>query len=98
MRNHSRKTAWVLVAFALLFVLASVFFPAMASHHDCSGEDCPVCVQLRAWTIVLRLFSAVVLCVWLFRGRQLCARFFASMRSCVGAERSPVALKTKLLN
>ena len=98
MRVHSRKTAWTLVLFALLFVLASAFFPAFSCHHDCTGHDCPVCMQIRVWTDMLRLFGAGVVCALLFLSCQIAAKHFALAFSDLFLMRTPVALKTKLLN
>ena len=49
----------VLLAFVMLF---SVVYIALEADHDCCGEDCAVCVQLRTCENLLRnLFLTAVL-------------------------------------
>ena len=98
LRIHSRKTAWFLTVLAVLFVLASAFFPAFACHHICSGSCCPICMQIHTWTHVLRLFGACILCMLVYLAGQLfvcCTRDIPAGRM---TRNTPVALKTKLLN
>ena len=98
MRSHSRKTAWFLIVFAVLFMLAAAFFPALACHHDCSGDDCPVCLQMHVWTGVLRLFGAVALCALLYLHAHLSVQRCLHRLSDAFVRITPVLLKTKLLN
>ena len=39
------------IVFAVLFactMLTSVLFIALEAGHDCTGDDCPVCVRIAA--------------------------------------------------
>lgn len=45
-KNRSRVLSWiVLVVFSLVILCSSAFIITHADH-DCSGEDCPVCIEL----------------------------------------------------
>ena len=47
MGKRNRKLA-LLLALAVCFVmLFSVFYIAAEADHDCIGEDCPICYQIR---------------------------------------------------
>ena len=98
MRTRCRFTAWALLIFALLFMLASAFFPAFACHHNCTGDGCPVCLQIRAWATVLRLFGAGIACQILILAWQKITAFLLHSLAAPAALRTPIALKTKLLN
>ena len=42
-----RITAGIIVLLLLVIVLFSSFYVAAEAHHDCTGEDCPVCACIR---------------------------------------------------
>ena len=98
MQKYTRRTAWVLVVFALLFVLASAFLPAFFCCHACSGSHCPVCVQIRVWHAAQRLFGVGAWSLFAIIVAALSAAFCAYAAFAVGSRRTPVLLKTKLLN
>ncbi len=51
-------TACIMAALMLLVLLyASSFIPAHI-HHDCSGEDCPVCACIQHCENTLRAFGS----------------------------------------
>ncbi len=53
-----------------LVMILSVSFIALNAHHDCSGEDCRICAQIRACEDLLRnllLIAAVLLAAWITR-------------------------------
>lgn len=41
--NARRIEAYIVAIITIAFMLFSVFFIAVELHHDCSGEDCPIC-------------------------------------------------------
>ena len=98
MRKHSRKTAWILTAFAVLFVLSSVFLPAILCGHDCTGEHCLFCMQIRSWNAVRRLLGAVMLCALLFFAAFFAAKQHSGAHAYAPLRRTLVMLKTELLN
>lgn len=42
-----RALSVVLAAFMLAAILFSSLFIALEMHHDCSGEDCPICICIE---------------------------------------------------
>ena len=54
---------------ALVMILSASFI-ALNAHHDCSGEDCRICAQIRACEDLLcnlLLIAAVLLTAWIVR-------------------------------
>lgn len=48
-RNKLRIAAILLILAVLFFVLFSVFFIVHEADHDCSGDDCPVCMLIQIY-------------------------------------------------
>ncbi len=46
MRKRNAVAAVMITALILFVLLFSSFYMAAEADHDCSGEDCPVCVVL----------------------------------------------------
>ena len=75
--NGTKAAAGVMAVMMLLVMLLSSFFiAAHADHHDCTGEDCPICAciqqcenNIRGIGSSITVVSAVVLPV--FIGLQL---------------------------
>ena len=71
-RGMKRALGFLLV---LSFIL-TLFFIAFEAHHDCSGEECPICVSLQEYVRSVKgfcnslpilsalsvVFAATVLC------------------------------------
>ena len=83
----------LLVAFLMLF---SALFIALEADHDCCGEGCAVCAQIRACEDLLRnlttasVLAAAVCCLY-----TLC-RVFADADRCAFHPHTLIALKVKL--
>lgn len=98
MKKKTRIMAVVVAVLLLLVILLSYGFIIENAHHNCTGEDCPVCMQLeRAEQTVSGLklisissFLMVVICVF----TQLCAILFESF--CV--KNTLISLKVELLD
>lgn len=83
----------LLVAFLMLF---SVLFIALEADHDCCGDDCAVCAQIRACEDLLRnLMTASVLVAAAWCLYTLC-RVFADADCCSEHPHTLIALKVKL--
>ena len=98
MRSRSRKTAWVLAIFAVVFMLASAFLRSFFICHNCSGDHCPICVQIHVWHTVQRLLGLGALYCLALIAAVLIARTAAELLSVICARRTLITLKTKLLN
>lgn len=70
--NHKRAMAGSIAALVLVIVLFSAVYLTVESHHDCSGEGCPVCAALTQCEHQIRqiggaaLATALVVTVSLF--------------------------------
>lgn len=98
MRPSVRRIAWVLASFALLFVLISCAFPIFSCCHNCLGDHCPVCLQIRLWHNALRLFGAIWLCMALSPALSAGVSALQYRKALWMHRRTPVTLKIKLLN
>ncbi|MCR5746090.1 MAG: hypothetical protein K6G03_00095, partial [Lachnospiraceae bacterium] len=69
MNDRFIKRAAVAVAIIILTaVIFSVFYTALETKHECSGEDCPVCAFLLQCEILIRTVSSGftgVICVYI---------------------------------
>lgn len=52
--RYRQITANALAFLMLAVLLFSSVFVAAEAHHDCPGEDCPVCLNLRMCEEILR--------------------------------------------
>ncbi|MEM5780099.1 MAG: hypothetical protein AAGU02_03005 [Lawsonibacter sp.] len=97
-RNHTKGAA-LLVCLLFCFAMAfSVFFIAAEANHDCTGEDCSICAEIRACTNVLG--SAALVAAAAAACSTLPARRMQD-QCCDGAEHNRstlVSLKVKLSN
>ncbi len=93
-----RLAAGILGLLVLLVLLLSAAFLAKEAHHDCVGEDCPICAAMAACESLLRhllcgLFPAakapIALCL---------LSLSAALSALVGAAETPVSQKVRLNN
>lgn len=91
-----RKTAGFLAVLFLTLVIFSISFTALETHHDCSGEDCPICLFLNACAQTLRLSlgAAGAVCASALHFLLLLKIMPAARRAAV--PRTIVSLKVKL--
>ena len=65
MTKNNRFIASVLALTIILLMLLSASFIVAESHHDCTGEECPICSQIAVCETVLKTigtaFTAVVI-------------------------------------
>ena len=94
--NKPKYIASALAVLLALVMLFSVVYIALEADHDCCGEDCAVCVQLRTCENLLRnLFLTAVL---LSAAGCLCALICVIARSDLrfAHPHTLIALKVKL--
>lgn len=74
-RFHNRKNraaAVILAAIVLVVMLFSVSALSHAVHHDCTGEDCPVCICIHQYESTLsqidgaQVFAVLPILLFLF--------------------------------
>ncbi len=91
--KHLAPVLALLAAFIMLF---SVLYIALEADHDCCGEGCSVCAQIRAcedllWNILTAVLTAVAArCFLVLR------RVFAGVGCCAFHPHTLFALKVKL--
>ena len=98
MRNAERMQRAVTAIVAVMLAaacLSACLFPLLESRHDCSGEDCPVCMQIAVLRDAAKiLLSACAACSLVFRSPDPGRTF--PVRTRPQPARTPVSLKTKL--
>ncbi len=57
MAKENRPIAWLLVLAACVIVLFSALYLSAELAHDCVGENCPVCCQIRALKNTLKTLA-----------------------------------------
>ena len=92
--NKARRPLALFLAVLLLFTIAA--FSYIESNHECSGNDCPVCIAFLSRSLGLSalpcLFGAA-----LFRMLQIVA-LLPDTDGAVIKKNTPVSLKVLLLN
>lgn len=96
--NKPKCLASALAVLLALVMLFSVLYIALEADHDCCGEDCLVCAQLRACEDLLR--NLLLTAALLSAAVCFCAlsRVIARAASRFVACHSLIALKVKLSN
>ena len=93
-----RITAMVFAAIVLLSMIFSLFIIVSEADHDCTGEDCPVCLCIRLCSDVLNRFRKKTVPVARILLPMLCVLPAAAVFSALMAEQTPVKGKVRLNN
>lgn len=99
MKKSQRKLCVAMGILVVICVIFSLIYINKEAHHDCSGEGCPVCLQIHAAQELLNNIKGAVLIslfctvIDIFIGHRLAYGIRILRR-----QRSPVTLKVKLLN
>lgn len=98
MKKTTKVMTLMMLVMFFFSMLYSVFFLVNNAHHDCTGENCPICEQLQiAENIVNKLSTAIVsiaAAIFLCVSAQTCS----SSYHYIIVEDSPVRLKVKMLH
>ena len=94
MNTMTRKQ--ILVAVLCAVMLFSALFIALEAHHDCTGEECAICVQLRACAELLRQTALVLLILAVSALLHVCAAEMLGQTQRVFRKASLITLKIKL--
>lgn len=94
------KKSLAIMLSMLLFVMVffSYDFVIRNAHHDCSGEECPICIQMEAAVqfvssikiIPILSFVGIVLCVFLHK--------ITPIEKVYGVTNTLVKMKVEFLN
>ena len=98
MAKHRRQLTLLICAAVTLVLLSPVVFITVEAHHDCIGEDCHICLEIRSCVELLHglgmAFVAAAAVASLFLALSLPRRsVFAAARAI-----TLVSLKVKLSN
>lgn len=94
-----KKTLAIMMSILLIvMVIFSYHYVVSNAHHDCSGEECPICIQMEAAVafvsgikfIPTLSFFGIVLCVFLHR--------FTPIEKVYGVTNTLVKMKVEFLN
>lgn len=97
-----KKVSKLIAIVALISFIAGMLFSydyiIENAHHHCSGEDCPICMEIEAAVqlvssirfIPILSFVMAVLCVF--------TRVIASVENHIGVKQTLITLKVELLN
>ncbi len=91
--KRSASALALLVAFIMLF---SVLFIVLEADHDCCGEGCAICVQIRVCEDLIRNLLTPALLVAAARCLFALIHVFADADCCAVHPRTLIALKVKL--
>ena len=96
--NKPKRLAAVLAVLLAFIMLFSAVYIALEADHDCCGENCVICAQLRACEELLR--NLLLTAALLSAAGCLCAlsRVISRAASRFVACHSLIALKVKLSN
>lgn len=85
----------VIVFFGMLY---SVFFLANNAHHDCTGENCPICEQLQVAENIVNKLSTAVISIGAAIFLCVSTQAVSSKYRYIFVEDSPIRLKVKMLD
>ena len=91
--QRRRLLAGVMALAALLTLLLSAFYIAAEADHDCSGEDCVICAQLRQCEKLLCCAAALAVAAAVFAAVRL---LFTARFACGFLRQTPVSARVRL--
>ena len=97
-RKLAEKSACILAAWMLLVVLFSAFFIAIEANHECTGEDCPVCVCMEYCENVLQKIGDGLTLLTMQMAPVLLCFFTILIPVVVIMQDTPVLCKVRLNN
>ena len=97
--TNKRRIISILMILLIVFVLVSSFwFILHETHHDCTGEDCPVCAMIAVCRNTLKTVFIALLLILSSLSSHSAGRNAGSSSVLYIREVTPVSLKVKLLN
>ena len=98
MKQNIRVIALIFAALFIVFIALSLTFAAAEAHHDCAGEDCPVCEMIAFLSSAIRSFTVLLLAVLTAVLASAAASGLSVALKYRSLTASPVVLRVKLLN
>ena len=98
MTNKRRALSLFMLLLIAFVLVASFYFILHETHHDCAGEDCPVCAMIAVCRNTLKtVFTAFLLTLSAVAARRA-GLAVGSFSHSFTLDETPVSLKVKLLN
>lgn len=97
-RKHKKTLAVLLVAFMLIGILSSHKFIIDNAHHDCTGENCPICLQIEAAVSLIRSIKYVPILSFLMAALIVFTKREDRVEKQIYARNTLISLKVELLN
>lgn len=98
MKEFKQLFSMIVVAIIVMSMLFSVAFLSCNIHHDCSGEDCPICEMLQMAENVLNKLSLAVATIAIALCLCVLAQKSMAVYSLAITFDTPVKQKVKMLN
>lgn len=97
-QNMKRCVAYIIAYLFVVAMFCSFAFLAKNVHHNCTGEDCPICQEIQmVESVIQKIGTAVILVavsLFAFVQAQNCGARIVSFLP----QETPIKLKVKLLN
>lgn len=97
-RTHKKILAVLLVAFMLTGILFSYKFIIDNVHHDCTGENCPICLQIEEAVSFIQSIKYVPILSFLMAVLFLFTKREAHETKHIYVRNTLISLKVELLN
>ncbi|MBQ6543503.1 MAG: hypothetical protein IJL77_03865 [Clostridia bacterium] len=98
MKSLKKFAVALLTALLVLALLSSAAYIAAESDHDCSGEDCAICMRIEACVHTLRsIMNAFTACAVFAAVYKISAYLVKDLFSAADYAKVPL-FKVKLLN
>lgn len=62
MKQHDHKIKFILMMIVVICIVFSLVYVEEAAHHECSGQGCPICLELHVARDLLNAVKASVIC------------------------------------
>lgn len=62
MKHHDKKLRLVLMLIVVMCIIFSFVYEKEVEYHECSGQECPICLELHAARDLLNTIKASIIC------------------------------------
>lgn len=98
MNKKMQVASWLFIAMLLVNILFSYEFIISNAHHDCSGEDCPVCVQIEEAVQFISNIKFISILPFVMTVLYVLKEFCSRLTPVIVTRPTLVSEKIKLLN
>ncbi|ADZ84946.1 hypothetical protein [Cellulosilyticum lentocellum] len=98
MSEKHKKITVMLGLLLIVCMLFSIVYINKENHHDCTGQGCPICLQIHVARDLLNSIKGAVLGALLIQPLCLIRVHIQAGVAVNLSQSSPITLKVKLLN